>query len=108
MSLYVVTGIDVQGGEVENAIVGLVQKDVDGKTGVWETEEVHRVDLATLIDRDDVYVGRWLDDNTIAAGSRVRLKPGQIEYAMSVDENGVPNDDLMRVAPFSPGKNDGD
>ena len=108
MSIYLVTGIHVLDGEVENAVVGLVQKDENGQIGVWKTEEVHRVELATLIVRDDVYVARWLEDNTIAAGSRVRLKPGQIEYAVSVDESGVPNNDLMQVASFRPGKQGGD
>jgi hypothetical protein len=107
MSIYVITGIAVVDGEVHHSVVAKVTKDP--KTGVVGADmgrQVDRAELATLMDRDEVYTVQWDGPGTFTAGSRVRPKPGPMAFPMSVDEDGTPNGDLMNVARFNVGLDD--
>jgi hypothetical protein len=53
---------------------------------------------ATLTLTNAVYVVRWVGIEEFQLGSRVMRKPGQMEYAVSVNEAGSPNSDLLNVA----------
>jgi len=57
-----------------------------------------RAALATLTLTDDVYVVSWIGSGGFELGSRVTRKPGEMEYAVSVNDDGTPNSDLLNVA----------
>ena len=107
MSIYVITGIDVVGGEVHHSVVAKVTKDP--KTGVIGCDvgrQVDRAELATLMQRDEVYVVRWDGPGTFTAGSRVIAKPGAMEYPMSINDDGTPNGELLEAARFNVGRDE--
>jgi hypothetical protein len=41
---------------------------------------------------------RWIGAGQFELGSRVTRKHGQMEYAVSVNADGTPNNDLLEVA----------
>jgi hypothetical protein len=103
MATYVITGVKVEDGEVAQAHVqgvgpkhGLGQDG--GPLGLNEGRLLDRAALATLTLTDDVYVVRWIGSGEFELGSRVSRKPGEMEYAVSVNDDGTPNSDLLNVA----------
>ena len=107
MSKYVITGIDIVDGEVQHAVVAKVTRNPDtDEIGCDMGRQVDRAELATLMQRDEVFTVRWDGPGTFSAGSRVIAKAGAMEYPMSVDKDGCANGDLLEVARFNVGMDD--
>jgi hypothetical protein len=107
MSKYLILAIDVVDGEVHNSVVAKVTRDpVTDEVGCGVGRQVDRAELATMMNRDEVFTVGWKDDGTFFAGSRVIAKPGAMEYPMSVGIDGEPDSALFELARFNVGLDD--
>ena len=72
-----------------------------GTFGLDDGQMLDRAALATLTLTNAVYFVRRIGIGEFQRESRVTRKPGQMEYAVSVNEDGSPNSDLLNVAKIS-------
>ncbi|MBV8503389.1 MAG: hypothetical protein JO006_16920 [Paucibacter sp.] len=99
MSTYVIHSITEENGEVALADIRMVVRTArPDQFGLDDGEVMAFHDVASLIRFGHaVHVVRWIGPGEFEPGSRVGIKPGQIEHLLSVDAHGVPNGDLMAL-----------
>ena len=99
MNTYIVSSLLKSEGKVRGVIV---QRLAPAAGGGWETVEVQEPDLAglgRLVTEHRVFVASWAGEGPDAVlGSPVRIVGTRI---VSVDKDGVENDDLLRLGQFS-------
>lgn len=99
MGTYLIRAVKIEDGEVASALVSGIG-NVEGQEGIFAVDEGRiddRAQLATLTLVEDVYVATIPENGRYGIGSRVTRKAGQMEYLVSVNDDGTPNDDLINL-----------
>ena len=96
MNTYIVSGLRTSAGKVTHVIVHQRGPAEDGGTTAVNVQELDAGELAQLVASGQVFVVRW-DGGEDYLGSQVRIAGTRF---VSVDKDGVENDDLMKLPQF--------